>query len=547
MNGRRYFIAKDCFAKFLPLDAVTLVDQHVGRPEPGTMISVMSAASRPGQLISIQRVSTVHVQHCFLNAPHRRPGPEIPLLAVNTRLHCQCPNCGPCAHVIKPPRTQRLARPGKNATHMCQFSTYTCCGMRSQEEALCTYKGNRPIALPPFSSSVGAPPPVGNSWIAGSGYLSNLQAQQMKSMPEEYRLGAAPEDSIQTLRRLSKSSSRRSSSRQENAERSNQPNRSRSSSRDQRNSIVTSSGSDSDCNQILGQADILSSPLTGDQVRQNDQCNPIGQITASPKNSLRDYVDNRYFYPSEDLIDSTLEADLEKLSQARYGAHKCNSHRMNPSKNIIKSLKSFISCLTMQSTSSDFQSEVEKFECATDANRHISCDTIPMELHTLDTERSANAEIFDFDDCLVATDTADPRCIRDSIDASKHQASSSSDCGFSSASQNSNAGLSPTKSNKIEQVESQVYMRIASRLIKSLSISDQEVSKLKGFLRNDNKAQDDDAESSDLDQMIADVIRRMLLEEDIETEAKQKTDAQCGADPRQELLIDMAQDSLPRV
>lgn len=197
LNGRRYFIAKDCFAKFLPLNAVALVDQHVGRPEPGTMISVMSAAVKPGQMISIQRVSTVHVQHCFLNAPHHRPGPEI--LAVNTRLHCQCPNCGPCAHVIKPPSTQRLARMGKNATHMCQFSTYTCCGMKSQEEAMCTYTGNKIASLP--TDHYGSPsspdlPPLSNSWIEGAGYLSNLQAQQSKLLPDEYRLGAAPDDVV---------------------------------------------------------------------------------------------------------------------------------------------------------------------------------------------------------------------------------------------------------------------------------------------------------------------------------------------------------------
>lgn len=206
LNGRRYFIAKDCFAKFLALSEVRIVDEHVGRPEPGTMISVMSAQAQPGQMISIQRVSTVHVQHCFLNAPHRRPGDY--LLAVNTRLHCQCPNCGPCAHIIMPPRVQRIA-PSKNATHMCQFSHYSCC----QTDFSCSQVANSSLTHNCSSANAANPsqeytfpedeekslgfvqdltalgnadlPPVANSWIAGAGYLSRLQQQQQSKLELE--------------------------------------------------------------------------------------------------------------------------------------------------------------------------------------------------------------------------------------------------------------------------------------------------------------------------------------------------------------------------
>lgn len=390
LNGRRYFIAKDCFAKFLPLDQVSLVDQHVGRPEPGTMISVMSAAVRPGQMISIQRVSTVHVQHCFLNAPHHRPGADI--LAVNTRLHCQCPSCGPCAHVIKPPRTQRLSHNPKNATHMCQFSTYTCCGMESQEEALCTYTGNKITASlpPPISSPSTGLPPIGNSWIEGSGYLASLQAQQSKLVPEEYKQGAAPEDidNPEIRRRLHRSSSsRRSDSRRKHRGSSRHQERTSSDYSvacsksevlysEKRKTLLnviddSSNGqvefpSDSfwdsetftqaqlDGEQELGQlvqgnldaTDEISCSSSGRTLETNSaDSNDVllsNRFRIVHKNSMED----RYLFPNEEPIDSTLEDDIENLSQARYGPTiAINRHRANASKNIFRSLRSLVSCL----------------------------------------------------------------------------------------------------------------------------------------------------------------------------------------------------------
>lgn len=489
LHGRRYFIAKDCFAKFLPLDAVTLVDQHVGRPEPGTMISVMSAASRPGQLISIQRVSTVHVQHCFLNAPHRRPGPEIPLLAVNNRLHCQCPNCGPCAHVIKPPRTQRLARPGKNATHMCQFSTYTCCGMESQEDAICTYKGNRPIALPPPSSSNAGLPPVGNSWMAGSGYLTLLQNQQIKSMPDEYRLGAAPEDAnnnTQTHRRHSKSSSRRSSARVDDS-RDNQHRHTNLRSRSR--SINSRQHSE------------YTNTLSDDDV-DNDEDFFKAADTAVFRNS----IDNRYLYPTEDPIDSTLEADLEKLSQARYG-NRNQHHNLvqhNPSKNLLKGLKSLISCLRTKPSNSEFNSELDNYNYAVDIR--LSNDDVDVSRQTF-TKNHTSQEFYSF------AEQSSGRLDQDmESESNKQQVSSSSDCGFSSASQDSNTRLSPLKSSRRDLIESQVYMRIASRLVESPLLSDEDIPKLRKVLCENQDVQNFERVETDLDQIIADIIGKILID-----------------------------------
>lgn len=425
LHGRRYFIAKDCFAKFLPLNQVTLVEQHVGRPEPGTMISVMAAAVRPGQMISIQRVSTVHVQHCFLNAPHHRPGADI--LAVNTRLHCQCPSCGPCAHVIKPPRTQRISHNPKNATHMCQFSTYTCCGMESQEEALCTYTGNKITASlpPPINSPSAGLPPVGNSWIDGSGYLASLQAQRSKQIPEEYKIGAAPEDidNPELRRRLNKSFStrrhhtdgrskqrHRSSSRRgqshapmpltrppdelndgaESLEEKklalnvsdNQPS---SSVRKPSDSFWDSEtlsqlerriSSDGDLNlarkiaqsgpaQNLDATDEISEGSLNSPTIETHSLKSDGVFEPVSRTYSHDYqMESSYLFPNDEPIDSHLEADLENLSQARYGADTAiNYRRSKPSKYIFRSLRSLVSCLNAPSNSEldDYSENLESF------------------------------------------------------------------------------------------------------------------------------------------------------------------------------------------
>ena len=97
-KGIRYFYARENYAMFVPLTALTKTDNYIGRPETGTMLSRMSVSLKPGQLISIQR-SSIRLQHCFLNAPHQRVGHDV--RAVSNRLHCQCHNCGPCAHLTK--------------------------------------------------------------------------------------------------------------------------------------------------------------------------------------------------------------------------------------------------------------------------------------------------------------------------------------------------------------------------------------------------------------------------------------------------------------
>lgn len=97
-NGVRYFYAQENYAMFVPLSLLTKTDNYIGRPETGTMLSRMSIQLKPGQLISIQR-SSIRLQHCFLNAPHQRVGHDV--RAVSNRLHCQCHNCGPCAHLTK--------------------------------------------------------------------------------------------------------------------------------------------------------------------------------------------------------------------------------------------------------------------------------------------------------------------------------------------------------------------------------------------------------------------------------------------------------------
>lgn len=164
-KGMRYFYARENYAMFVPLSSLTKTDNYIGRPETGTMLSRMSVSLKPGQLISIQR-SSIRLQHCFLNAPHQRVGHDV--RAVSNRLHCQCHNCGPCAHLTKqasrmsalgpafgahhaPNKKNSLAHAaveilahhhhhyheeeheeedyqfGDNAAHACNFVRYSCC------------------------------------------------------------------------------------------------------------------------------------------------------------------------------------------------------------------------------------------------------------------------------------------------------------------------------------------------------------------------------------------------------------------------------------
>lgn len=163
-NGVRYFYSRENYAMFVPLSSLTKTDNYIGRPETGTMLSRMSVSLRPGQLLSIQR-SSIRLQHCFLNAPHQRVGHDV--RAVSNRLHCQCHNCGPCAHLTKQGRTSAVPpfgahhapnkknslahaaveilahhhhhyheeehskedeyQFGDNAAHACNFVRYSCC------------------------------------------------------------------------------------------------------------------------------------------------------------------------------------------------------------------------------------------------------------------------------------------------------------------------------------------------------------------------------------------------------------------------------------
>lgn len=162
-NGVRYFYARQNYAMFVPLSTLTKTDNYIGRPETGTMLSRMSVSLKPGQLISIQR-SSIRLQHCFLNAPHQRVGHDV--RAVSNRLHCQCHNCGPCAHLTKqgrinaipafgahhaPNKKNSLAHAaveilahhhhhyheeehrtedyqfGDNSAHACNYVRYSCC------------------------------------------------------------------------------------------------------------------------------------------------------------------------------------------------------------------------------------------------------------------------------------------------------------------------------------------------------------------------------------------------------------------------------------
>jgi hypothetical protein len=170
-NGVRYFYARPNYAMFVPLSMLTKTDNYIGRPETGTMLSRMSVSLKPGQLISIQR-SSIRLQHCFLNAPHQRVGHDV--RAVSNRLHCQCHNCGPCAHLTKQGRINALPHFGAhhlphkkknslthaavemlahhhhhfheeeeheekdyefgdNAAHACNFVRYSCCQQRGTQ------------------------------------------------------------------------------------------------------------------------------------------------------------------------------------------------------------------------------------------------------------------------------------------------------------------------------------------------------------------------------------------------------------------------------
>ncbi|XP_054164522.1 uncharacterized protein LOC128962193 isoform X2 [Oppia nitens] len=163
VDGRRYFVAKDSFAKFLPLSALTKVDNYAGRPRSGTMLSRMSVQLKPGQLISIQRSPSVVVQHCSLNAPHH-VGHDVHTTNLK---HCQCSSCNhPCAHLCQTSRPKGKPKwmdPG--TAHMCHFSSKPhskmCCGGEDLPSA------NKPLTYP------------------GSSWLPQTDVTSLKTVPTE--------------------------------------------------------------------------------------------------------------------------------------------------------------------------------------------------------------------------------------------------------------------------------------------------------------------------------------------------------------------------
>lgn len=473
LNGRRYFTAKDCFAKFLPLDSVACVEQHVGRPEPGTMISVMSAAVRPGQMISIQRVSTVHVEHCFLNAPHQVLGAD--LLAVNSRLHCQCPNCGPCAHVVKPPRTQRLARGTKNATHMCQFSTYTCCGMCNQEDLLCSYTGNKANdwhePQQQHQQASESLPQLGNSWFLGAGYLSQLRAQQTTRLPDDVK------------RKLSFDAARRSSYKQQQQKQQQPPDESQ---QQQQQPIESDEAAPCKC--------------------QDCQLSDCWQESAA--NSLSDRPQS-----AAGSIDSRLESDLERLSLARYGRPSKRSLRRNAprrslsssnepvsQRRLFKSLLSLVACFQpsnrqQQQTNNFYNYQQQQSQCQdygssslgfVDHGRHdqqsnsFSCSSSPIPT---DTDGHAPTSVDPNNICVTTEDSnLEANQLASGPSQQLQQLDSCpSDCGFGSASQIGSSQLiqqsqhrsRPVKSAPVDAISDRqvlaelVYARIAHRLLTS--------------------------------------------------------------------------------
>ncbi|KAI1285259.1 hypothetical protein HDE_11907 [Halotydeus destructor] len=126
-RSRRYFQAKENYAKFLPLASLTKVDNYIGRPRSGTLLSRMSVQLKPGQLISVQRTPSInHLVHCALNAPH-----HVDHDVHGTNMdHCLCNNCNhPCAHLCK---TAKPKGKKDDVAHMCHFShkphNKLCCG-----------------------------------------------------------------------------------------------------------------------------------------------------------------------------------------------------------------------------------------------------------------------------------------------------------------------------------------------------------------------------------------------------------------------------------
>jgi len=128
IDGKRYFSAKENYAKFLPLSSVSKIEAFLARPRSGTLLSRMSVQLKPGQLISVQRTPSInHIPvHCALNAPHHI---DHDVHETNMQ-HCLCNSCNhPCAHLCK---TKNVKGSKKERAHMCHFSqkphNKMCCG-----------------------------------------------------------------------------------------------------------------------------------------------------------------------------------------------------------------------------------------------------------------------------------------------------------------------------------------------------------------------------------------------------------------------------------
>lgn len=446
--------------------------------------------------------------------------------------------------------------------------------MESQEEALCTYTGNKIASLPPPQSSSSAGlPPIGNSWIDGAGYLSNLQAQQSKLMPEEYKYGTAPEDAIRGSTRRSRSS-RRGSGRQSGRHKHRHHHRdhhTRSSSRDGRSVSALPGSNYANLNSFSPrpeeefsasqynpsndmQFNSLSVPgaadpslavacldkTTGheegyDAFRNAGEMNSPNNKPRSPKVVYRNSIENRYLFPTDDSINSTLEADLEDLSQARYGRNAPS--RLGSSRNIFKSLCSLVSCMSAHSNNSELEKRYEstiEFSAnnskgANQSMPAVNLDNASKTPAPLIYENAFKNGINDY--CLpeyrkLSDETRnvfekETSTIRYCDQLARQHKSSSSDCGFSSASQNSinfysHQTCSPVLKNDEERRTIQIYKRIVARLMNSTSLTNEDFYQLRKIifsspsccLHQHQQPTGQPFNADESDQIIADIFKR---------------------------------------
>lgn len=274
----------------------------------------------------------------------------------------------------------------------------------------------------------------------------------------------------------------------------------------------------------------------------------------------RDSIDNRYLFPTdEDPIDSTLERDIENLSQARYG-HSANL-RLNGSRNIFKSLRSLVSCLNVNSNNSDFEEnfkqETLKYSAHHTTTREVANKAVPLirspssattckpdaycSSHMASNQESKSKDEYIQAHC-VSNDSNhvqyqhQPQPKQEQQKCLPRQISSSSDCGFSSASQNSinfqtsYPACSPALSTDDDRRTNLVYKRIVARLMSlpGASFTNEDLLRLKRILfdqphfdscclHNGTTNQMPSLKNfnnSEVDHIVADIIQRSYLQPD---------------------------------